>query len=430
MYRWAEWSEVFPDEQHGFRVNRSTETAIRVLQNIISDTLSEAKTPLYVAFVDFAEAFDSIDRTLLFGKLQCSGISTKFVKALWPLINENYVQIISGRNVSDKILQTKGIPQGQCLSPHLYSMFTADMPTAIKHDTVDNRTQCIVYVDDVAICCHVESLQACLDNLLVYCTRNLLKVNVSKTKIVKFRRGGRLSRNDKLIYNNQEVDFVSKCKYLGVMSQTKGGNSEHLEMLKRKGISACARIANQMPLNKMLLLSLERLFRAVVIPSCTYGLSAISNQLCEDNYDFLDVVQGRLVKLWYGVSKFASTSSLVNAIEWEKASNLVRTSHATHIAIGPVSMSDCTLSFRPNFATGITRRNIGLWLSNGLHDLFCQSRKCYTPAEVCVCKFCNSPADHKSHIIHCRWATKDEPFQLNVSNINMIVKMLQCMNTP
>ena len=53
------------------------------------------------------------------------------------------------------------------------------------------------------------------------------------------------------------------------MFQTKGGNSEHLEMLKRKGISACARIANQMPLNKMALLSLERLFGAVVIISCT-----------------------------------------------------------------------------------------------------------------------------------------------------------------
>ena len=46
MYKWAEWSEVFPDEQPGFRVNRSSDTAIRVLQNIISDTLSDAKTPL------------------------------------------------------------------------------------------------------------------------------------------------------------------------------------------------------------------------------------------------------------------------------------------------------------------------------------------------------------------------------------------------
>ena len=107
-------------------------------------------------------------------------------------------------------------------------------------------------------------------------------------------------------------------------------------------------------------------------------------------------------KLWFGVSKFASTSSIVTAVEWEKASDLVKTSHETHTALGPVSMSDYTLSCRPNFPTGITRRNIGLWLSNGVNDLFCQSRKCYTPAEGCVCKLCNSPADHESHIIHCR----------------------------
>ena len=79
--------------------------SIRVLQLLISDTLSEAIPPLYVAFVDFAKAFDSIDGTLLFGKLDYCGISTKGVKALSPLIKENYVQISSGRNVSDTIFR-------------------------------------------------------------------------------------------------------------------------------------------------------------------------------------------------------------------------------------------------------------------------------------------------------------------------------------
>ena len=79
--------------------------SIRVLQLLISDTLSEAIPPLYVAFVDFAKAFDSIDGTLLCGKLDYCGISTKCVKALWPLIMENYVQISSGRNVSDTIFR-------------------------------------------------------------------------------------------------------------------------------------------------------------------------------------------------------------------------------------------------------------------------------------------------------------------------------------
>ena len=71
-----------------------------------------------------------------------------------------------------------------------------------------------------------------------------------------------------------------------------------------------------------------------------------------------------------GVSKFASTSSLVNAVAWEKASNLVRTSHETRTVLGPVSVSTYTMPCRPNFPTGITRRNSSLWLSNGLHDMF------------------------------------------------------------
>ena len=28
-----------------------------------------------------------------------------------------------------------------------------------------------------------------------------------------------------------------------------------------------------------------------------------------------------------------------------------------------------------NFQTGITRRNVGLWLNNGLHNMLCQSRR-------------------------------------------------------
>ena len=44
----------------------------------------------------------------------------------------------------------------------------------------------------------------------------------------------------------------------------------------------------------------------------------------------------RLVKLWSGVSKLASTSSRVYAVEWDKASDLVMTSHETRTSLGPV----------------------------------------------------------------------------------------------
>ena len=92
--------------------------------------------------------------------------------------------------------------------------------------------------------------------------------------------------------------------------------------------------------------------------------SGIVGILClhQENYEFVDVLQGRLVKLWFAVSKFVSTSSLVYALGGKKASDLLRTSHETGTALGPVSVSANTMSC--NFPTGITRRNIDLWLSN------------------------------------------------------------------
>ena len=59
-----------------------------------------------------------------------------------------------------------------------------------------------------------------------------------------------------------------------------------------------------MPLSKM---SPARLFLAVVLPSATYGLRSIHTN---ETLDFLDEVQGRLIKAWFGVSKYCSTSSL------------------------------------------------------------------------------------------------------------------------
>ena len=58
-----------------------------------------------------------------------------------------------------------------------------------------------------------------------------------------------------------------------------------------------------------------------------------------------------------------------------------------------------------------------------------QPRECYRPAERCLCNLCNGPAYHKSHLLHCRWATGDETFELNYMNNNNIVNLLQCLHT-
>ena len=80
--------------------------------------------------------------------------------------------------------------------------------------------------------------------------------------------------------------------------QTKGGYSGLIQNLKRKGTSACTRVALMLPLTStsMSLQYLERLLCKVILPSCMHGLALYESQMNEGDFEQFDMVQGRLIK--------------------------------------------------------------------------------------------------------------------------------------
>ena len=60
----------------------------------------------------------------------------------------------------------------------------------------------MLYADDIVIFAEDQAgLQEGLDVLFIYCKKWKLKVNVDKTKIMLFRRGGPLRRNVLFVYD-------------------------------------------------------------------------------------------------------------------------------------------------------------------------------------------------------------------------------------
>ena len=93
----------------------------------------------------------------------------------------------------------------------------------------------------------------------------------------------------------------------------------------------------------------------------------------EDDFQYLDVVQGRLIKAWFGVSKFCSTTALREAIGWKLASEVV-VCHLRHgVRMG--SFVEGTQSMP--FGKDHVHMCMGMWLSNGLHHLWCETGPCY-----------------------------------------------------
>lgn len=66
-----------------------------------------------------------------------------------------------------------------------------------------------------------------MDALHAWCLENGMKVNIGKTKAMKFRRGGRLARSDKILYDGTILEFVNSYDYLGVSFQTNLSVKKH-----------------------------------------------------------------------------------------------------------------------------------------------------------------------------------------------------------
>ena len=64
LSKYCERVRILPEEQSGFRPNRSTTDRMFVIRRL--QKLARKKlVPLYVCFIDLTKAYDSVDRTLL-----------------------------------------------------------------------------------------------------------------------------------------------------------------------------------------------------------------------------------------------------------------------------------------------------------------------------------------------------------------------------
>ena len=75
-------------------------------------------------------------------------------------------------------------------------------------------------------------------NFETYCKKWNLTVNVDKTKIVVFRKGGILAQNERWTYDNQEIEIVSSFNYLGIGLSSGGSFIQATKTLADKGLKA------------------------------------------------------------------------------------------------------------------------------------------------------------------------------------------------
>lgn len=120
---WMEECELLAEEQAGFRADRSTVDHIFSLLCIIQKSMAQNKGKVYLAFVDYHKAFDSVDREKLWTCLGKKGLSHKMLQLIRKMYENVLCCVRAGQDYTDVFESPIGVKQGCLLSPKLFCLF-------------------------------------------------------------------------------------------------------------------------------------------------------------------------------------------------------------------------------------------------------------------------------------------------------------------
>jgi sorting nexin-29 len=85
--------ELIGEYQNGFRNNRATTDNIFVMRQIF-EKCHEYNIELYILYIDFKQAFDTLKRQIMLQRLQETGISNKLIRLIKMTIQYTRASVV------------------------------------------------------------------------------------------------------------------------------------------------------------------------------------------------------------------------------------------------------------------------------------------------------------------------------------------------
>lgn len=203
-----------PCEQAGFRKNYSTLDHSFVLNELISRS-AEYNFDLYLIFIDYSKAFDSIEYGAVWQALSRQGVHSKIVNVLRNIYSKAQVFVKLG---SEKVPINigRGVRQGDPLSPHLFNAVLQDCLSTVNWENYGiningRRLNHLRYADDLVLISHsAKEVQKMLNDLCNASKTVGLLINRKKTVAMSNRI------QEPLFTESQRITYVESFIYLGV----------------------------------------------------------------------------------------------------------------------------------------------------------------------------------------------------------------------
>ena len=262
------------DEQAGFRTNRSCTDQIATLRIILEQSL-EWNSPLYVNFVDYEKAFDSVDRQTLWRLLRHYGVPQKITDIIRNMYEGINCRVIHGQQVTDAFQVKTGVRQGCLLSPFLFLLaidWVMKTSTQQKRNgiqwTLWDQLDDLDFADDLALLAHTQQQMQEKTNIVAATSASMgLNIHKGKSKILKVNA----TSTSPIMLEGEALEEVDSFVYLGSVVDKQGGTDADVKIRIGKARAAFQQLKNVWVSNNLGSKLKVRIFNAMVKPVLLYG---------------------------------------------------------------------------------------------------------------------------------------------------------------
>ena len=266
--------QTLREEQAGFRRERGCTDQIFALKNIIEQCL-EWNAPLYINFIDFRKAFDSLHRDTLWKIARSYGIPPKMVSLMGLFYRHFECSVLVNGIPSEWFTVESGVRQGCIMSPILFLMAidwvmrktTANRPRGIQW-TLFSQLEDLDFADDLAVLSStLTHLQEKTDILSKFAEQTGLNINTAKTQVMCFNA----TPSAPVTVNGHTLDYVEDFTYLGSLVSKENATQKDIKARLGKAHSVFVRLQSIWKSKQYSLRTKVRLYNSNVKSVLLYG---------------------------------------------------------------------------------------------------------------------------------------------------------------
>ena len=180
---------LFPKTQSAYRRHHSTETALLKVKNDILLNMNQQHLTLLV-LLDLSSAFDTVDHTILLTRLQSDfGICGPPLSWFESYLSNRTQSVLIVGKSSPELPVLHGIPQGSCLGPLLFTLYTSPLFNLVRkhlpvmHSYADDTQLYLSFRPDslTSELSAFQAIESCISDVRFWLLNNKLLINDTKT---------------------------------------------------------------------------------------------------------------------------------------------------------------------------------------------------------------------------------------------------------